>query len=453
MALAGDGVMRAEARAERGRVLVRAWTSTGSVVWEFHAAPSLICLRIDARPRPPRRFPVTVPASSGPAIRRFVRAIARLQHADGPHDGAWRDDDVRLRALSDALFALRTADEAAAVPIDDTDRAAPSRADAALYLDACAGRWERVFAATGAGASERPDWLTAILTARSGDLEGMRAVAARPSREIGARALLDGATLALAGLHDASLARHRRAVEQLAGRRRADAYLEMARLSRERGARAAATEHARRALLARPDDDEHLLRCAGELVRGGAFDDAHRALAERCIREPVAPGPALALAELLLRAGRPAEARRWLGPLDGDPHDLRQPMPPRMRCATSESCRSRRSNTASRPSPRRTPTRLIPFVFKANSISGSAKRSVRSAASTRRLPAHPRAGATSGARPPRSCSATGRRRTPRSRRATPASRRSPARRRTSTWARCGGGAENTRGRLRNCARR
>jgi tetratricopeptide (TPR) repeat protein len=321
--LAGADVVRAEARAEGSRVRLRAVTAAGATLWELQDGPALACVRLDARTRPPRRVPIPVPANHVAEITRFLRRVAWLQDPEGRPRTTTPPDDARLRALSDALYAVRDPDDADRVPLDETDRADPARSPVALLLDACAGRWAHVFAATDAGVQDARGWAGLLLTALSGDVEALQALAASPTREVGARALIEAATLALAGLPDAALARHRAAGARHPGFRLPDADLEIAKLARERGQLDVAIEHARRALLARPDDDAHRLAVTRELVRCGAPDDAHAVLAERCGQEPFAPEPALALAELLLSAGRPAEARRWLAPLLGDASDLR----------------------------------------------------------------------------------------------------------------------------------
>ncbi len=321
--MAGVEVSRATAWTAGASVLVRATTAAGPILWELWEAAPIACARLDTETRPPRRIAVPVPAALGPELARFVRRIAWVQgdggggarYAPGP-------DEVRLRALVDALRAVRVPDDALGVHLDDADRADPTRASAGLLLDACAARWDRVFAAADEANSAQPPWLDALLTGLGGDLDAMRARAVRPTSEAGALALLEGAALARAGLHDAALTRHRVAVEGLVGSQQASACLEVAKLFRERGEFEEAVRWARRALLIRPDDDL-ALKASRELVRCGALDDAYAVLAERCARPPAAPEPALALAELLLWAGRPSEARRWLAPLLEASSDVR----------------------------------------------------------------------------------------------------------------------------------
>jgi len=316
--LVGGDVRRAEARAEGSWVRIRASTAAGSTLWEFHDGPALTCMRVDASTRPARKVPVPLPAEHVPEITRCLRRIAWLQDPGGRARATTTPDDARLRALSDALYGIRDPDDAARVPLDEVDRTASARRPVALLLDACAGRWAHVFAGTDAEERASPGWIDVLLTALSGDVEALQALAARPSSEVGARALIEGATLALAGLPDAALARHRSAVERLPTLRLPDADLEIAKLARARSQPDVAIQHARRALLARPDDDTHLLAATHELVRCGAYDDAHAVLAERTQKEPPAPELDLAYAELLLWAGRVAEARRALPQRPGD---------------------------------------------------------------------------------------------------------------------------------------
>ncbi|MFK7985749.1 MAG: tetratricopeptide repeat protein [Sandaracinaceae bacterium] len=302
-----------------GVPFVRASTLDGPRAWAFGVSGGT-CVRIDLKTRrrsAEPRFSSAMDAEVG----AFLDRIAWLRGEKAPSPGRAAEAVSRL---SDALKAVRTAEALLSVE----DRTGPLREHhlgsvraIGILKDIVAGDWGRVFPQSDTP-GVLPTWARTVLIALSGVVSRLGEQVALPAAPTPAT-VLEGRALAAAGFEDAALDRLDHATAALHGPLGATLGPDMARLARRVGRDDDAIGYLRRSILQAEGDDHLLQRCCFELVRLGAIDDAHQALAARCLSEPVGEEIALAHAQLLMWAERTQEARPLLARLRDHPRGRR----------------------------------------------------------------------------------------------------------------------------------
>jgi tetratricopeptide (TPR) repeat protein len=315
--LAGAEVSRAVLSRKGSAYVVHAAVSGASLSFELSGEP-VRCARVDRA----GRVVVELAREQQAKLSRFVRMLEWLHGDTLRGDEGYRASprEEWIAAVAGQLSSVRSLEEAAELRLGEIDLADPEVLAVQRYVDLVSGAWEPIF---DASLDALPSWMRIVLAGASGDVALLRSVASEPIAGPPGLAILAALALELSGLAEHALDRRRAAVDGLAGVQRADLCIELAKIYRARSQRDEAVQWARRALLTRGDEERVILRACFELVRSGALDDAYAVLRERCGRPPVPPSIALALAELLLWAGRPAQARPWLDAILRGPVDAR----------------------------------------------------------------------------------------------------------------------------------